>query len=475
LSPVANSCHVPSLAQLAGFPQAIAAACPVLAAWCATRPKQLAQSQQPDQQQQPGSQHKQHQRERTGQRQQQGQQAISSAAALSSELLLVWNIIMAAGCEARALPWSSTVLPMAQLGMAVWSAAQASLQASAVIPSAATPGGSSSNVEPYRPGAAAFGGTLSSSNGSTGYRHSNSSANQGSQAAPQAAAAAASCHSGWTYAAADFQETVEHITTVLLGADGCSETAGSECDLLQAVQAASPDELRCMWQVLFVHLAWYIADDRLYWQQALSVDSSTAVAAAAWPVSSGGRAQQQELFSCIPCYHAQFLETMGALPPAPLNETDLVPFDALLKMRSLALHASWDEEQCSSSSSGSGSSGGGSSSSIDGGSTASARLLECGQTQPPSCGVEQWGWALPCPEAPLMLLELLLLELLGSRPAMATLYCPQYTDCMLEGLASTSPAAAATAAGVMLQGALTLLPEAVLQAAAAAGCPGLRL
>jgi hypothetical protein len=74
-----------------------------------------------------------------------------------------------------------------------------------------------------------------------------------------------------------------------------------------------------------------------------------------------------------------------------------------------------------------------------------------------------------------MLLELVLLELRQSEPATARsaiFNCFRDIWWMFDGRALISEAAAAAAADAVLQEAL-LLPTAVLQAAAAAGCPGL--
>jgi hypothetical protein len=289
------------------------------------------------------------------------------------------------------------------------------------------------------------------------------------------------------FPAAEFEDSIDHICLELFTAVSHKESK-HKGNLLQSLQAASPDELRCVWQVLFVRLAWCIADDRAYWQQALSPEASAAAAAVAWPASSGGRRQLQELFSSIPSYHAQFLETLGLPRPNPNDWKSWLAPDAMLLMRRLASHVNPKFSSSSSTTttaancspdSGSGvcsssadtqliSGGRGSSSSSSSSHSASA----CDDFQPLSIAYEQWGWALPCPEAPLLLLELLLLELLGSKSDIVR--SSTHILGMFYGRARISEAAAAEAAGAMLQEALTLLPTAVLQAAAAAGCPGLR-
>jgi hypothetical protein len=260
----------------AGLPQAIAAACPAMAARC------LALGQQ---------------------QQQHGQQAKAAAfvavrfAENVENFLAVWNYIIsqvdAYHGQDRMLQhpqWSQTVLPVAQLAAAaarVWPARQ-------LQPAAASPH--------------AVAGSSSSSSRSLNSRSSTR------VSAPAAAASGSSQQQTCNQVSSAYQVApkiaVAVINAVLADArlyqdelpDSSSRSRSSNWPQLLA--AAPADTLAGLWQVLLVYLTWVVGAERRQIAGRATVRLTAAEKAAK-------NAAKRSLVS-VPCYHEKFLAAVGA-------------------------------------------------------------------------------------------------------------------------------------------------------------------
>jgi hypothetical protein len=257
---------------------------------------------------------------------------------------------------------------------------------------------------------------------------------------------------------------------------------------LRVVDGASPDTLRGMWRVLFVYLGWAVQAEheklhsrpasggtRASLSSSSSSNSSSSMSSNNSSSNNAGAAQQGgQQTQPAGCYHEQFLACMGAPAAADGHITPIPSFAMLNGLSFIAQRSVLGSSRSGSSSSGT-----------------TAEEANVGWEQQQS--LLQLGRVLRCPEAPLLLLQLLQNSFRSLPMAAATMAAASVgfemppsqhiftwqsslplLHGMLMGLREAKGAAVAGAAAASLLGPVLQLPNALLHSAAAAGCKGLK-
>jgi hypothetical protein len=216
------------------------------------------------------------------------------------------------------------------------------------------------------------------------------------------------------------------------------------------LHAAADDALVSLWRILFVYLAWMVGAQR------------RQVASWATARLAAGKKAAQKALAAVPCYHEQLLAAVGA----PVT-WEVGPNTELVTHTITALWSVIQGKKTTSVSIGNGSSAGSSSSSATAAAGAQQQLMQ------------QLAGAVPCKQALLLLLEAVLVQLYVQDPSSDAVRTMDNSNLLVFGVLQalehhSGEAAAAEAASVLLQALVQALPQAVLHAAAAAGCEGLR-
>jgi hypothetical protein len=423
-------------------------------------------------------------------------------AKLSSAVLGLWGMVL--GTHSYDLPEYSSLLQCPQQwGPAVLAAAELAAAAmdnwTAHTASAAAVAAAAAAVEQRLSAGAGQHGSSSSSKGKP------EANNRSNRDTVQTGMAAAEVGVG--------KHALRDITgPVVIAVDSIALTLGQAldqdesgvCSCLRVVNGLSPNALRGMWRVLFVYLGWAVQakHEKLHSRPAAgdsrascssnssssgsssSSSSSSSISLASSSTNTSTAQQGGQQTQPAGCYHEQLRASVGA-PAAAEGHITPIPSYLVLKVLSvLAQHT-----QTASSTAGS------SSRSSSSCSDSTAEHATEGWEQQQS--LVQLGCALLCPEAPLLLLQLLQ-NSFKSQPMAAATLAPaaaavefnmpptQYTAIwpwkssvpllhgMLMGLSEAKGDAAAGEAASSLLGPVLQLPNALLHSAAAAGCQGLK-
>jgi hypothetical protein len=235
--------------------------------------------------------------------------------------------------------------------------------------------------------------------------------------------------------------------------------SSNNSSLLQMLEAASSTQVASLWRVLFVFLAWTVGAER----------RSSAGLTSARPLAAREAAKQA--MAAVPCYHQELLAAVGAPPAHEVGAYSAITANMIAQLWQMVVQqkvsASISTANSNNNSHGGSSSNRSSSSNSTGVAAAQPQLLQ------------QLVAAVPCRQALLLVLEAALLQLYTQELTSITLQVMgnlmTLTCCMLGCVQQQSGAAAsAEAASVLLPALVQLMPQAVLHAAAAAGCEGLR-
>jgi hypothetical protein len=401
----------------AGLPQAMAAAYPAMAA------RSLALGQQ---QQQHGRQ---------------GEAAAFAAdrfAEIVEGVLTIWvsaisqvDVYHGQDSMMQHPQWSLTVLPVAQLAAAaahVWPARQ-------LQPAAASPGAAA---------------------GSSSSRSLNSRSSSRLQL-PAAAPSGSSRHRACSEVKSAYR-VMPRIAVAVVNAviEEARDSSNRSSKWPQLLAAAPAETLEGLWQILFVYLAWVAGAERRQVAGRATVRLTAAEKAA------------KKALASVPCYHEQLLAAVGA--PATWDVGAHIAHVVAALVR-LYYRIYWSTP--ASTSSGNGSSN----------STSSSVAVSGDNPEEVNAAhreeMRRLAASLPCAEALLLLLEVLVsylyLHQLDSFTMSTMDDVREVLAVMLDAADKTAaPADAAAAAVVLLQAVVQHLPPAMLHAAAAAGCEGLR-
>jgi hypothetical protein len=221
----------------------------------------------------------------------------------------------------------------------------------------------------------------------------------------------------------------------------------------QVLDSAADETLVSLWYILFVYLAWTVGVER---RQVLNRVTAR--------LASEKKAAQKAL-AAVPCYHEQLLAAVGAPSEWVVGANYVLAMGTLAALVSIL-----DRKETSNASTSTSTS----TSSSDGSSSSSSSAAAFAGVQ------QQLAAAVPCKEALLLVLEVVLLQLyaqdLSSQDAVMAIDASKGLLCgVLHVLKQQSgTAASAEAAAALLQAVVQMLPQAVLHAAAAAGCKYLR-